>query len=159
MKRTGPSTIISIAIVALVAGFAYDAVLARTQRPTFVPPLALGLVLLAIAAIILTLAVPVYRVARGQTREPIDAYYATRVVLIAKASSIAGTILGGLVGGVFAYLVTRGVGVPASLLVPTIITLVGGVVLVAAGLVAEFMCTVPPNDDDRRDGETENVRL
>lgn len=158
MKRTRASTLISIAIVTLVAGFAYDAVLTRTQQPTFVPPLVLGLVLLAIGAIVISLAVPVYRVARGRTREPIDAYYATRVVLLAKASALSGAVLGGFVGGVLIYIATRGVQVPALHLVPTVVGLVGGIVLVAAGLVAEFMCTVPPDDDDRHDGDTQHVR-
>jgi hypothetical protein len=151
MKRTRISTIVSILIVAAVAGFAVEAALAATLHPVFVPAMTLGLVLLAISAIVVSLAVPVFRVARGRTREPIDAYYATRVVLIAKASSLAGAIFGGAVGGMLAYILTRGVEVGASALVPTVTSVFGGVVLVVAGLVAEFMCTVPPSDDDKDD--------
>ncbi|GAA4675380.1 DUF3180 domain-containing protein [Frondihabitans cladoniiphilus] len=157
MKRTRPSTIVSIAVVALVAGFAFDAVLASHQRPTAIPPLALGLVLFAIAAIVLSLAVPVYRVAHGRTHEPIDAYYATRVVLMAKACSIAGVLFGGVFGGLIAYMASRGVGVPVTSLVPTLVGTIGGAVLLAAGLVAEYMCTVPPSDDDRRNGDTQRI--
>ncbi|BDZ48821.1 hypothetical protein GCM10025867_10620 [Frondihabitans sucicola] len=144
MKRTRISTIISIVVVAAVAGFAFDAALAATLHPVFVPAMTLGLVLLAIAAIVISLAVPVFRVARGRTREPIDAYYATRVVLIAKASSLAGAIFGGLVGGMLVYVLTRGVSVGAGSLVPTVTSVVGGIVLLVAGLIAEYMCTVPP---------------
>lgn len=159
MKRTRISTIISILIVAAVAGLAAEAALAATLHPVYVPPTTLGLALFAIAAIVVSLAVPVFRVARGRTREPIDAYYATRVVLIAKASSVAGALFGGAVGGVLVYLLTRGVVVPAGSLVPTVTTVVGGIVLLAAGLVAEFMCTVPPGDDDKsdRDGHPQRV--
>lgn len=157
MKRTRPSTLVSVGIVALVAGFAFDAALASMSKPVAVPPLALGLVLLAIAAILVSLAVPVYRVARGRTHEPIDAYYATRVVLIAKASSLSGALFGGVTGGMLIYTVTRGVGVSAAILVPTIVAVVGGIVLVAAGLTAEHMCTVPPDDDNRNDGTPQRV--
>lgn len=152
MTRTRYSTIFSILLVAAVAGFAFNAVLAATLRPIAVPPITLGLVLLAIAAIVLSLAVPVYRVARGRTKQQIDAYYATRVVLVAKASSLAGAIFGGLIGGMLVFILTRGVAAPIGSLVPTVTAVVGGVVLLAAGLVAEFMCTVPPGDDDSNDG-------
>jgi hypothetical protein len=152
VTRTRPSTIVAILIVAVVAGFAFDAVLAATLRPVAVPSLSLGLVLLAIGAIVVSLAVPVFRVARGRTREPIDAYYATRVVLIAKASSLSGALFGGFVGGMLVYMLTRGVPVAAASALPTIVSVVGGLVLLAGGLVAEFMCTVPPSDDDDSDG-------
>lgn len=152
MKRTRLSTIISFLIVAGVAGFAVDATLSSTMRPVLVPSITLGLALLAIAVIVVALAVPVFRVARGRTHEPIDAYYATRVVLIAKASSLAGALFGGFVGGLLAYMLTRGVEVAAGSLVPIVVSVVGGVVLLAAGLVGEYMCTVPPDDDDRRGG-------
>lgn len=151
MKRTRVSTIVSLLVVAAVAGFALDAALAATMHPVIVPAMTLGLVLLAIAAIVISLAVPVFRVARGRTREPIDAYYATRVVLIAKASSLAGAIFGGVVGGMLVYVLTRGVAVSAGSLVPTVTSVVGGLVLLVAGLVGEYMCTVPPTDDDKSD--------
>ncbi|ROQ37204.1 uncharacterized protein DUF3180 [Frondihabitans sp. PhB188] len=152
MKRTRVSTIVSFLVVAVVAGFAFDAALAATLHPVAVPSITLGLALLAIAAIVISLAVPVFRVARGRTHEPIDAYYATRVVLIAKASSLAGALFGGFVGGMLVYMLTRGVSVAAGSLVPMVVSVVGGVVLLAAGLVGEYMCTVPPDDDDKNRG-------
>lgn len=159
MKRTRISTVVSFLVVAAVAGFAFDATLAATMHPVASPAITLGLVLLAIAAIVISLAVPVFRVARGRTRAPIDAYYATRVVLIAKASSLAGAILGGFTAGMLVYTLTRGVAVEASALVTTIVAVVGGLVLLVAGLVAEFMCTVPPDDggDDRPGGSRQQI--
>ncbi|RKR75702.1 DUF3180 domain-containing protein [Frondihabitans australicus] len=152
MKRTRISTVVAFLVVAGVAGFAFDSALVATMHPVATPAITLGLVLLAIAAIVISLAVPVFRVARGRAPGPIDAYYATRVVLIAKASSLAGGILGGFTAGLLVYTLTRGVTVPASSLITTIVAVVGGVVLLVAGLVAEFMCTVPPTDDDDRTG-------
>lgn len=159
MKRTRLSTVLSVLFVAAVAGFALDAALTSTLHPILVPAFTLGLALLAIAAIVISLAVPVFRVARGRTREPIDAYYATRVVLIAKACSIAGAIFGGGTGGLLIYMLSRPVAVSAGSLVPTIIGVVGGVALMVAGLVAEHMCTVPPDDDknDRDSGLQQRI--
>ncbi|KQQ25554.1 MULTISPECIES: DUF3180 domain-containing protein [unclassified Frondihabitans] len=159
MKRTSPSTVVAFLVVALAAGFVFNAVLASTQRPVAVPSITLGLVLLAIAAIVISLAVPVFRVARGRTKERIDAYYATRVVLIAKASSLSGALFGGFVGGMLIYMLTRGVSVPASSLVPTVIGVVGGVVLLVAGLVAEHMCSIPPEDGDSDKGQPQQARF
>lgn len=159
MKRTSPSTVVAFLVVALAAGFVFNAVLASTQRPVAVPSITLGLVLLAIAAIVISLAVPVFRVARGRTKERIDAYYATRVVLIAKASSLSGALFGGFVSGMLIYMLTRGVSVPASSLVPTVIGVVGGVVLLVAGLVAEHMCSIPPEDGDSDKGQPQQARF
>ena len=47
MKRTSPSTVVAFLVVALAAGFVFNAVLASTQRPVAVPSITLGLVLLA----------------------------------------------------------------------------------------------------------------
>ncbi|AMM19584.1 hypothetical protein AX769_04815 [Frondihabitans sp. PAMC 28766] len=159
MKRTRISTVISVLVVAAAAGFALDAVLTTTLHPIFVPAFTLGLALLAIAAIVISLAVPVFRVARGRTHDPIDAYYATRVVLIAKASSIAGAIFGGGMGGLLVYMLSRPVPISAGSIVPTIIGVVGGVALMVAGLVAEYMCTVPPEDDTRDGGGGAQQRI
>jgi hypothetical protein len=159
VKRTRISTVVSFLVVAAVAGFAFDAALAATMHPVASPAITLGLVLLAIAAIVISLAVPVFRVARGRTHAPIDAYYATRVVLIAKASSLAGAILGGFTAGMLVYTLTRGVAVEASSILTTVVAVVGGLVLLVAGLVAEFMCTVPPDDggDDRPGGNRQQI--
>ena len=151
MSHTRPGTLVGLVLVALVAGFVLDAALVASGRPALVPPPALGLALLGIGAVVVSLAVPVRRVARGDEGRRVDAYYATRVLLLAKASSLSGALFGGLAGGVLVFLLTRGVSVALGSLVPTIVAVVGGVALLVAGVVAERMCTVPP-DDDAPDG-------
>ena len=97
-------------------------------------------------------AVPVHRVATGSSKERVDPYYATRVLLLAKASSLAGALFGGFAGGVLLFVLSRGVGVAVGSLVPAIVAVVGGAGLMVAGIVAERMCTVPPADDEHGQG-------
>jgi len=148
VRHTRPATLIGLAVVALVVGFVLDAALVATGRPSIVPPVVLGLVLLAIGGIVVTMAMPVHRVARGSRTERVDPYYATRVLLLAKASSLAGALFGGGAGGVLLFMTTRGVGVAVGSVVPAVVAVVGGLGLLVGGIVAEHMCTVPPGDDD-----------
>jgi hypothetical protein len=148
VRHTRPTTLVGLAAVALVVGFVVDAALVATGRASIVPPVVLGLVLLAIGGIVVTMAVPVRRVARGSSTERIDPYYATRVLLLAKASSLSGALFGGGAGGVLLFVLTRGAGVALGSLLPAIVAVVGGIGLLVGGIVAEHMCTVPPGDDD-----------
>lgn len=154
MTHTRPTTLVGLAVLALIAGYLLDAALVASGAPAVVPPAALGLVLLGIGGVVVSLAVPVRKVAQGRGTERIDPYYATRVLLLAKASSLSGAIFGGLAGGVLAFLLSRGVGVALGSLVPTVVAVVGGVGLLVAGVVAERMCTVPPDDGDDGSGGT-----
>ncbi|MET4052011.1 hypothetical protein ABID81_001366 [Frigoribacterium sp. PvP054] len=152
MKHTRPSTLVGLVIVAVAAGFVLDSVLVAMRQPSIVLPAATGLVLLGIGAVVVSMAVPVRRVAQGSSKERVDPYYATRVLLLAKASSLAGALFGGFAGGVLLFVLSRGVGLAVGSLVPTIVAVVGGAGLLAAGIVAERMCTVPPADDERGSG-------
>jgi hypothetical protein len=81
----------------------------------------------------------------------VDPFYATRVVMLAKACALTGALGVGVGVGVLAYLLTRsiiGVGSVAQ----AITTIVGAGVLLAGGLIAEHMCRTPPNDDDNDSG-------
>jgi hypothetical protein len=148
MKHTRPATLVALGVVALVGGFVIDTALVASGQPALVPPVPLGLVLLAIGGIVISLAVPVRRVAQGTSAERIDPYYATRVLLLAKASSLSGALFGGAAAGVLIFMLTRGVSVAVGSLVPAIVAVVGGLALLVAGVIAERMCTVPPGDDD-----------
>ena len=152
MKHTRPSTLVGLVTVAVAVGFVLDAVLVAMRQPSIVLPAALGLVLLGIGGVVVSMAVPVRRVARGSSAERIDPYYATRVLLLAKASSLSGALFGGFAGGVLLFVLTRGVGVAVGSLVPAVVAVVGAAGLLAAGIVAERMCTVPPADDDQGPG-------
>jgi len=160
VKQTSPALLVAVAVFGGVAGFGIQAALAAASFAKLRPEYTFPLSLVIIAALVIALAVPIRRAVRGPQRRPIDPFYATRVVVLAKASSIVGALLSGGALGLLADLVLR--GSPNGETFGRILAALGGaVVLLVAGLVAEYLCRVPPrddDDDDRRDGHPERVR-
>ena len=148
MTRTKASTLVILAAIGAGAGFLVQVALASGGMQRYRPEYPLALSLLFLAGIVIALAVPIRRATRATVRTRIDPFHATRVVLFAKASSIAGALLTGGAAGVLAEWLVRGGGVNTGTLLPTIAVLVGALVLLVAGLVGEWLCTVPPRDDD-----------
>ena len=161
MKQTSPGLLVTLALFGTLGGFGLQTGLAAAGMSKVRPEYTLTLSLALIAAVILALAVPVRRAVRGANRHPIDPFYATRVVVLAKACSIAGALLAGVAIGFVIELVFR--GAPTSDALLRILAGLGGSILVlVAGLVAEYLCRVPPHDDDddrnHPGGGTERVR-
>jgi Protein of unknown function (DUF3180). len=148
MKRTAASTLVALAAVGAVAGFVVQLALAAGGLPKYRPDYTLGLSLLFIAGIVIALALPIRRATRAEVRTRIDPFHATRVVLFAKASSLAGALLAGAAIGLLVELLTRSGGLNTDALLRTLAVLGGSIALVAAGLVGEWLCTVPPGDDE-----------
>ena len=147
MTRTRPSTLIALVLLGGALGWFLETVLVATGRPRVVPPWSLGLALVVIAVLVVVLAVPVYRVVRGTAVKRIDPFYATRVVVLAKASSLAGSLLTGAAGAIVVYLLVRSAVTPVGSIAMAVSATVGAVLLVVAGLIAEKMCTLPPPED------------
>lgn len=149
MTRTTPGPLLALAVVGAVIGFIADTLLAGQGRPVFVPPISLAIALVLIAVALLAGAWPVRRAAAGERR--IDPFYATRIVVLAKASALGGALFAGAGVGILIYLLSRTV-VPVGSALTTGAALVGAVLLTAAALVAEHFCSVPPpTDDDEAD--------
>lgn len=148
MTRTRPSVLLLMALLGGVAGWFLETALVAGGRAAFIPPVTLAAALALIGVIVVVLALPVYRVVRGTAKTRVDPFYATRAVVLAKASSLTGALLGGGAVAVLLFLLTRSVIPPVSSLALAIATVVAGVVLLAGGLIAEKMCTLPPTDDD-----------
>jgi dolichol kinase len=148
MTRTHSTTLIAVGLVGLVVGFLMELGYAATGHAVFVPPLSLPLALVVIAIIVLAFAVPIRRSVTGRSRERINPFRAMRVAALAKASSLAGGVLLGVTIGILLYLLSR-TAIPAiGSIWLTVGSAVAAAVLMAAGLVAEFFCTIPPADDD-----------
>ena len=158
MKHTRVSTLVLLGALGIVGGAFAETLLATGGRPIVIPQLGLPVALVAIAVILVLLALPIRRLTHGKAKAPIDPYYATRVLMLAKACALVGAVLGGLSIGVVGYLLTRSVlpdGGPIGL---TVSTLVGSGILLAAGLIAERMCTIPPADPDD-DADPKPIRI
>lgn len=144
MSRTRWTTLLALAVVGGVAAIVLQVALAAASQPKLRPEFVLAATLVLIAAVVVLLAVPVRRATRSTgRRRTVDPFYATRVVLLGKASALAGALLTGAAAGLIVELLLR----PAAeggLLVRMLAMLGGSIALAAAGLIAEWMCTIPP---------------
>lgn len=154
MTRTKVTTIILLLAAGAVGAAFLESALAASGRPILIPPFTLPAALVAIGVIIVLLALPIHRKVKGTRKAPIDPFYATRVAMLAKASSISGAFLFGGGGGVILYLTTRSVPPAEGSIGMAIGTAVGAAILLTAGLIAEHMCTIPPvkGDDEKGPG-------
>jgi hypothetical protein len=159
MKRTSISVLILLAILGGVGSAFLETGLAAAGRPIVIPPLTLGIALAAIGVIVVVLAVPIRRLTRGKAKTPVDPYYATRVLMLAKAGALTGALLTGVGAGVLIYLLSRSIVPAVGSVGSAIATLVGAAVLLAGGLIAEHMCTIPPSDDDDDENGKKTVRV
>lgn len=157
MKRTNAGLLIVLAALGGIGGAFLEVGLTASGRPIIIPPLTLAIALAAIGGIVIALAVPIRRLTRGKANAPIDPYYATRVLVLAKASALTGALLAGFGIGFTFYLLSRSIVAQGSVGL-AIITVVGAGVLLAGGLIAEEMCSVPPRDDDEDAGHAMRVR-
>jgi hypothetical protein len=146
MKHTRPSTMVAFAVIGVVGGWFLDAALAAMGEPVIVPPYSLAVVLVILAVLVVVAAVPVRRAVRDGTR--VDPFYAMRVVVLAKASTLTASLLAGGGVGILIYLLSRPVVPGPGAALMALAAAGGAIALLIGGLVAERMCTVPPEDDE-----------
>lgn len=160
MKHTGPLSLIALALAGGVIGFLLQLWLSSAGMATLSPPITVPITLVVVAAVVLAAAIPIHQAVRSTQRRLVNPFRAMRVAVLAKASSLAGSLVGGTGMGFVVYSLSRPIlpGGPALLLV--IGTTVAGVVLLIAGLVAEQLCSLPPEDPDHksRDGGATGAR-
>ena len=152
MKRTGAGVLAIAAILGVAAGFLVDQLLTSAGRPTFTPAVTLPILLVLLGAFVIALAIPIRRATRGTATSKVDPFRAVRIAMLAKASSIVGAAIGGVGAGLWVFLATRPVTPSLGSLGAVIATTVSGALLVAAGLVAEHLCTIRKDDDDEQPG-------
>jgi hypothetical protein len=153
MRRTGPGILVLAAALGAGAGFLLDQFLTAGGRSTFTPVVTLPILLVVLGAIDVALAIPLYRATRGRTSAPVNPFRAVRIAMLAKASSLVGAAIGGFAVGLLVFLLTRPVIPSVGSMATVIATIVCGAALVAAGLVAEHLCTIRKDDDDEHPGE------
>lgn len=117
-------------------------------------PMLAGATLLVVAVVDAVLAVVLRpRVRRGQGVEPLEPMTATRAVALAKASSLAGSIMAGVWLGLLAFLLPMYSDVQAarSDTVTAVIGIVSAGALVAAGLWLEYVLRNPDEPEEPDD--------
>lgn len=158
MTHTRVSTLFALAVMGGVASWSAQALLTTAGYPSFVPPVTFGVAVGLVGTLLVALARPIRRyVKRRPGAHPVDALYATRVVLLGKAGALSGSFFVGGALGVAVSLAVRPVASEQALAV-TGVSLVGAILLTLGGVVAERWCTVPPEPDDATSGLEEGDR-
>ncbi|MEJ1230738.1 MAG: DUF3180 domain-containing protein [Galbitalea sp.] len=158
MTRTKPFVLVLLALVGAGIGWLLQTALAASGTAVVSPPLTLALTLAVIGVLVILFALPVRRAVRHRERHRVDPFYATRVVVLAKASSIAGSLLFGATVSIVGYLLTRSVIAGVGSIFTSGVAVLGSVVLLVCGLVAENMCSIPPDDNDKGEKDPAPVR-
>ncbi|MCR8670058.1 DUF3180 domain-containing protein [Agrococcus sp. HG114] len=149
MRRTSSLAIAGLVIAAGLVGWLLEAMLVMTGRAALVPPLTLGPALAILGGVLLLVAWPVRQAAQRKRR--IDYRHATSVLGFAKASSTVGALVAGFALGAIGFFATRSVVADQALLALSVVT-VGALLQLAAGLLAELWCVLPPDDDETAPG-------
>jgi Protein of unknown function (DUF3180) len=156
VKRTRPASLIGLGVLGVAIGFLVELAASGMGIAVFVPPLTLPITLVAVAIIVVAFAIPIRRAVRGRSSRRIDPFQAMRIVVFAKACSLSGALLTGAGIGILIYLLTRDVLPASNAVLLTALGTAGAIILLVAGLLAEFFCTLPPDNDD--DPETARAR-
>lgn len=151
MKRTGLRDIFIAFIVGASVGYLLQVLLVSNALHQLVPPITYPITLVAAAVAVFAFAWPIRQALNGKRKRPVNAIFASRVAMFAKASTVSGAILTGFTGGLTFFALTRPVmpGVPTvSMLIASVIA---SILLFVAGLLAERFCTLPPEDPEEVD--------
>ncbi|WP_104136137.1 MULTISPECIES: DUF3180 domain-containing protein [unclassified Cryobacterium] len=151
MKRSHATGLLAVLLIGLVIGFLLEIAFAASGAPIVVPPVTLSLTLMLLAAVVVSLAWRVRQGSRRKALRRIDPFWAMRVAVLSKATSLAASVLLGGSLGIVLYILTRSVVPAVTSLWLAIGTAIGAAVMLAAGLVAEHFCILPPDDDTNTD--------
>jgi Na+/melibiose symporter-like transporter len=161
LGTTKASTLVGLFLAGAIVMFFGEVLLVRLGEPQFTPPITLGAALFFIGLILPTLAWPIRSVTKPSDpkkhREPVNPFYATRVLLLAKAGALTGALLTGAAMGIVVFIASR-VVIAVGPLVLAGSAVVGGVVLTVGSVLAEQWCRIPPSSTDRElSGEGESA--
>lgn len=153
MSFTKPRDLVIMAVI--VGGLSY---LAATVGYGSLPPLpaTAGISLAVIAVIELGIAFPLRaRIHRKPGTKPVEPLTATRVLVLAKASSVLGAVMIGAWAGLLAYLIPRLDQMVAAEQdnVAAWVGLVCAAALIGAALWLEYCCRTPRDRDETDEHE------
>ena len=147
MKPTRVSTLVIIAVVCAAAGW----LLLRAVY-TKLPPLPWT----GVPALLIAAAAEAWmgrdikaRIVGRPGSKPVEPLFASRMVALARASSVAAAIIAGLAAGFAFYLAgSLNASTPRQDALTAVITFVAAIVLACAALYLEYCCRVPGNPEE-----------
>lgn len=149
MKRTGLAAPLVLTVIGGALGWLLELALAARGLAVIVPPLSLAVALAGIAAVVIAFGWPIRQAVRGAATRAVNPFQAMRVVVLAKASVLAGALIGGAGIGMLLFLVTRPVVATSGTLVSGVLVIAASAALLVCGYLVEQWCRIPPDDGDR----------
>ena len=159
MKRSSASLIIGSAVAGAVVLYLAEMFSLSRGLDTVQPPLSLAVTLFLAAVLVVLLAVPVRRAVDGKKPVRVDPMYATRVLALAKATVIVGSLGFGAGLGIVLHLVGRPTVPPHVVFGSSVALMLTAALLVIGGIVAEHLCTLPPDDTNNDEQVSGDVAL
>ena len=156
MKPTKLSLLFLISIPTTLAAFFVAGLMVQRGLQVPVSPTNLLITLVAISAVLLFLSIPIWRyrsaLKQNSLQRPrrVDPFYAVRVLLLAKASSLAGVLFASWHLGVVVFQLS-GTVVVQGLVLQNTFGFVASLMLVIAALVTEQICRLPQDSDPDSD--------
>lgn len=164
MKPTKVLTLLGWVIPAATAGYLYSRFVVASGGQVPVAPLNLILTFLAIAIILAIFAAPMFRYRReleaqrknssAPRPKRLNPFYAVRLVMLAKATAIAGALFAGWQLGVIWFQISSPV-TPGSVW-QNFAALVATIIMVVTALVIERICRITGDAGDAGDAEATN---
>jgi hypothetical protein len=148
MRPTRVRALVAVAAVATLLGWLLQRMLRNSGRDMPPVPWTAAIGLLLVACLVYSAAVPVRRLTNGSPNaRPVEPLRAARTAVLGKATAYAGSLV---LGWYLAQLLLLApdLDIPAhrSQAVRAGVTALAALVVSAAGLLAERMCRVPPDD-------------
>jgi cytochrome c oxidase assembly factor CtaG len=152
MKPTKPSLLLLMTFPSTLASFFVASFMVGRGLQVPVSPINLLITLAAISAVLLVLAIPIWRYrsalkqSTSQRPKRVDPFYAVRVLLLAKASSLAGVLFASWHLGVVIFSLSGAV-VVQNLVLQNTFGFIASAMLVVAALITEQICRLPQDQD------------
>ena len=148
VRPTPPLSLLACAVVGAAVGLLLQVARSSAGLAPLIPPLSLPLTLVVLALGVLVLGIVLRRMVTRDTGGNVNPQVAIVTLSAARASQFVGALLGGFAGGLALSLLSRSVPAPVDTWLPMLAALAAGVMLIVCGAVAEYLCRIPPDDDE-----------
>lgn len=149
MKNLPPTQLLIFMAVGLVSGLSSSQLATSFGYSFLVSPASLLIVLPVIAIGIYLASYPIYRYRKkaekyetGPRPTRPNPFFAFRVLLVARAVALTGSLFAGWHAGQLLWLISFSVA-PAGLVLPTVLGLLGSASMLGGGLLGEYNCRAP----------------
>lgn len=153
MKRSSAPLISLVGVIGVALGYVTEVLVVKNGLPILQLQPTYSVVVIAVGVALVALAWPIFRSVRNEKSEPVNPFWAVRVLLLSQASALSGGLLSGFSAGIVFWVLQQAV-LPAAVLWTGIAAFGASVVLLVLSLVAEHLCVLPPDDPEQSGAST-----